>query len=74
MLTFLARRAVVALLVCLTVLTFSFALTRLGGDLAISIGGANATAADIEVIRKAYGLDRPLIEQFFSWAARAVRM
>ena len=71
MLTFLARRAVVALLVCLTVLTFSFALTRLGGDLAISIGGANATAADIEVIRKAYGLDRPLIEQFFSWAARA---
>ncbi len=71
MLTFLARRAVVALLVVLTVLTFSFALTRLGGDLAISIGGPSATAADIEVIRKAYGLDRPLIEQFFSWAGRA---
>ena len=71
MLTFLARRAVVALLVCLTVLTFSFALTRLGGDLAISIAGPNATAADIETIRRAYGLDRPMIEQFLSWAGRA---
>ncbi len=71
MLTFLARRALVALLVCMTVLTFSFTLTRLGGDLATSIAGANATAADIEQIRKAYGLDRPLVEQFFTWASRA---
>ena len=71
MLTFLARRALLALLVCLAVLTFSFALTRLGGDLAISIAGPNATAADIEVVRKAYGLDRPLLEQFVGWAGRA---
>ena len=71
MLTFLARRALLALLVCLAVLTFSFALTRLGGDLAISIAGPNATAADVEVVRKAYGLDRPLVEQFVSWAGRA---
>src|SRR6185295_16483778 len=70
MLTFLARRALLALLVCLAVLTFSFALTRLGGDLAISIAGPNATAA-VDVVRKAYGLDRPLVEQFVSWAGRA---
>ena len=69
---FLLRRLLVAFLVCTTVLVFAFALTRLSGDLAISIGGANASAADIEIIRKAYGLDRPVIEQFFDWVGRAV--
>jgi peptide/nickel transport system permease protein len=58
MLRFLMRRAILALLVCLTVLVISFALTRLSGDLAISIAGPNATAQDIEIIRKNYGLDR----------------
>jgi len=71
MLQFLLRRALVALLVSVAVLTFAFALTRLSGDLAISIGGPNATAADIEVIRKAYGLDRPMILQFLDWVGRA---
>jgi peptide/nickel transport system permease protein len=71
MLQFLARRLLVALLVCATVLTFAFVLTRLGGDLAISIAGANATAEDIEVVRKAYGLDKPLVQQFFDWVGRA---
>jgi peptide/nickel transport system permease protein len=71
MFMFLARRLLVAALVCIAVLVFAFALTRLSGDLAISIGGPNATAADIEIIRKAYGLDRPLVEQFFSWTTRA---
>ena len=69
---FLLRRFLVAVLVCITVLVFAFALTRLSGDLAISIGGANASAADIAVIRKAYGLDRPVIEQFFDWVGRAL--
>lgn len=72
MLQFLARRLVVALLVRITVLTFAFALTRLSGDLAISIAGPNSTAADIEIIRKAYGLDRPVIQQFFDWVGRAI--
>ena len=72
MLQFLARRLLVALLVCITVLTFAFALTRLSGDLAISIAGPNSTAADIEIIRKAYGLDRPVIQQFFDWVGRAM--
>ncbi len=71
MVLFLFRRLVVALLVCTAVLIFAFALTRLSGDLAISIAGPNATANDIEVVRKAYGLDRPLIEQFFDWVGRA---
>jgi peptide/nickel transport system permease protein len=71
MLQFLARRLLVTLLVCVTVLTFAFALTRLSGDLATAIAGPQATATDIEVIRKAYGLDRPIVEQFFDWVGHA---
>ena len=60
MLRFLIRRLIVAMLVVATVMTLAFILTRLSGDLAISIAGPNATQADIEAVRKAYGLDRPL--------------
>ncbi|MCC6718381.1 MAG: ABC transporter permease [Acetobacteraceae bacterium] len=73
MLMFLARRALIALLVTLTVLTISFALTRLSGDLAVAIAGPQATAADVDVIRRAYGLDRPLTVQFFAWVTSALR-
>lgn len=72
MLRFLVRRLIVALLVAATVMTLAFILTRLSGDLAISIAGPNATAADIEAVRKAYGLDRPVLEQFFDWVGRAL--
>ena len=72
MLRFLVRRLIVALLVAATVMTLAFILTRLSGDLATSIAGSNATAADIEAIRKAYGLDRPVYAQFFDWVGRAV--
>lgn len=69
MLKFLARRALLAILVMLTVLTISFALTRLSGDVAVSMAGPQATQQDVETIRKAYGLDRPLPVQFVSWVA-----
>ena len=73
MLRFLLRRLTVALLVALTVLTLSFLLTRLSGDLAISIAGPNATQSDVEIIRHAYGLDRPLALQYLDWLVRAVQ-
>ncbi len=69
---FLLRRLAVALLVAMTVLTLSFMLTRLSGDLAISIAGPNASQEDVELIRRAYGLDRPLVVQYFDWIGRAV--
>ena len=53
-------------------MTLAFVLTRLSGDLAISIAGPNATQADVEAVRKAYGLDRPLVAQFFDWVGRAL--
>src|SRR5215469_5071344 len=72
MLQFFVRRLIVAVLVAATVMTLAFILTRLSGDLAISIAGPNATQADVEAVRKAYGLDRPLLMQFFDWVGRAV--
>jgi peptide/nickel transport system permease protein len=73
MLQFFRRRATVAVLVALTVLTLSFLLTRLSGDLAISIAGPNASQQDIEMIRAVYGLDRPLWVQYFDWLWRALQ-
>jgi peptide/nickel transport system permease protein len=70
MLRFLLRRLLMALLVAATVLTLSFVLTHLSGDLAISIAGPNATPADVELIRSTYGLDRPLWIQFLDWLGR----
>jgi ABC-type dipeptide/oligopeptide/nickel transport system permease component len=71
MLLFIFRRLLLAALVCLTVLVVSFTLTRLSGDLAASIAGPNASAADIAIITRNYGLDRPLVVQFFDWAGHA---
>src|SRR5262249_864191 len=67
----LVRRLIVAFLVAATVMTLAFILTRLSGDLAISIAGPNATQADVEAVRKAYCLDRPPVVQFFDWAGPA---
>src|SRR5260370_11165702 len=69
--SFIFRRLWLAVLVCLTVLVVSFTLTRLSGDLAASIAGPNASAADIAIITRNYGLDRPLVVQFLDWAGHA---
>jgi ABC-type dipeptide/oligopeptide/nickel transport system permease component len=68
---FILRRLWLAALVCLTVLVVSFLLTHLSGNLAASIAGPNATAADVAIITKNYGLDRPLVVQFLDWAGHA---
>ena len=72
MLRLIARRLAIGVLVAFTVMTLAFLLTRLSGDLAISIAGPSATQADVEIVRKAYGLDRPLYVQFFAWTGRAL--
>jgi peptide/nickel transport system permease protein len=61
-----------ALVVCAAVVGISFLLTRLSGDLAVSVAGPNATASDIEAVRLAYGLDKPLAVQFLNWAVDAL--
>lgn len=73
MLAYLAKRLFVALLVALTVSIITFSLLHLSGDLAQSLAGPSATAADVEQVRKAYGLDRPLPVQYAEWIGKAVR-
>src|ERR1700724_3121452 len=68
---FIFRRLLVASRVGLPVLGLSCILTRLSGDLAASIAGPNASAADVAIITKNYGLDRPLVVQFLEWAGHA---
>ncbi len=60
-------------LTLLGLLTLLFFLVRLKGDPAAVLAGPSATPADLEAIRAAYGLDRPLgvqYAQFISGAAR----
>jgi ABC-type dipeptide/oligopeptide/nickel transport system permease component len=73
MLPFVLKRLGLALLVALTVSLISFALLRLSGDVASAIAGEGARAEDIELVRKTYGLDRPLVVQYLDWLWRTVR-
>ncbi|HZS84315.1 MAG TPA: ABC transporter permease [Stellaceae bacterium] len=72
MLAFALKRLALALLVALTVSIVSFSLLRLSGDLAQALAGPSATAADVEAVRKAYGLDQPLWVQYLAWARQAL--
>jgi ABC-type dipeptide/oligopeptide/nickel transport system permease component len=72
MLIYTAKRAALALLVGLTVAVVCFLLVRLSSDVATALAGEGATMADIETVRRAYGLDRPLVVQFLEWLGRAL--
>ena len=72
MLNFMSRRLFVAVLVAFTVSVIAFSLLRLSGDLATMIAGEDASAQDIEIIRKQYGLDRPYYIQYIDWLGSAV--
>lgn len=72
MLGYFLRRSLVAVLVAVTVSIISFALLHLSGDLAQALAGPSATAKDVEQVRHAYGLDRPLPIQYLDWAAKVL--
>ncbi|MFE7842474.1 ABC transporter permease [Streptomyces sp. NPDC057474] len=61
----------VTVLVVVT-LTF-FVLHAFSGDIAASLSGNTATAAQIEVKRHQLGLDKPLVSQYGEWLSHAVR-
>jgi ABC-type dipeptide/oligopeptide/nickel transport system permease component len=69
---FIAKRLGLALLVALAVSIISFFLLRLSGDVATAIAGEGARQEDIEMVRKTYGLDRPLLVQYFDWLVRTL--
>jgi len=67
MLAFMIRRLGLAVLVALTVSVLAFLLLHLSGDPAVALAGEGARQADIDMIRKAYGLDRPIAVQYADW-------
>ncbi|MEO8279849.1 MAG: ABC transporter permease [Ideonella sp.] len=73
MLIYILKRLGLALLVALAVSMIAFGLLRLSGDPAIAIAGEGATQADIAMVRKTYGFDRPLPVQYAEWLGRTVR-
>ncbi len=73
MLAFIAKRLGLALMVALAVSAISFFLLRLSGDVATAIAGEGARQEDIEMVRRAYGLDRPLLVQYFDWLWHVLR-
>src|SRR5262245_49758305 len=70
---FLVRRAAWAGLVLLAVGILTFLLTFVApGDPARAVAGRNASAEAVERIRHALALDRPLLEQLWSYFVRVL--
>ena len=61
-----------AVLVAVTVSIIGFALLRVSGDLAADLAGEDATPEEVAEIATLYGLDKPLHEQYFVWASKAL--
>ncbi len=71
MLQYALKRAVLALLVALTVSLVCFMLVNLSTDVATAMAGEGATAETIDAIPPQYGFDRPLPVQYLEWLGRA---
>src|SRR5262245_49741940 len=69
------RRALQALplLLLISLLVFLLIHAAPGGPLAIYLSNPNVRPEDIERLRHALGLDRPLWQQYWSWLAAFVR-
>jgi peptide/nickel transport system permease protein len=73
MLAYLLKRLGLAVLVALTVSIIAYMLLYLSGDPALAIAGEGARQADIDLIRKTYGFDRPIIVQYGDWLLKLVK-
>ncbi|HYD07045.1 MAG TPA: ABC transporter permease [Reyranella sp.] len=72
MLTYVASRALRALLTILFVMTFAFVVLRLSGDPALTIMSVDAPPEAIKAFREAWGLDRPIWEQYLAYIGHAL--
>jgi len=72
MLRFISQRLLVTALVIAVTSMVAFSLVHLSGDPAVAMAGENASPADVESIRRSYGLDRPIAEQYLTWVGRFV--
>lgn len=62
------RQFLLTVAVLIAVSIIGFVLLRASGDLALRIAGAESLTEDVERIRVAHGLDRPLAIQYLDWA------
>jgi len=70
---YVLRRLVLLIVACFVTTIIVFLLLRLlPGDLALVVGGTEATPDRIEAIRQELGLDRPLVAQYFEWLGGAL--
>jgi peptide/nickel transport system permease protein len=72
MLGYISKRLGLAVLVALTVSIIAYMLLYLSGDPALAIAGEGARQADIDMVRKTYGFDQPIIVQFWNWVLKLV--
>src|SRR6476661_9211380 len=68
MLSYVTKRLGLALLVALTVSILAYLLVFLSGNPALALAGEGARQADIEMVRKIHGFDRPILVQYGAWA------
>lgn len=73
MAAFILKRICLALLVAMTVSFIGFMILNMTGDPAAALAGPDASAEEIEFVRKKYGLDRPLIAQYLDWGSRILK-
>jgi len=71
MLLFATSRLLRAALTILFVMTFAFVVLRLSGDPALLIMSVDAPPEAIKAFRQAWGLDRPIWDQYLSYIAHA---
>lgn len=67
MLIYALKRGALALSVAFTISLVAFLLLNFATDPASLMAGDEADLADVELIRKQFGFDRPLYVQYFSW-------
>ena len=71
---FLIRRSLLTLLMLFGLLTITFFISRISpGDPAALAAGPDASAEMIDKIRKEYGLDRPIIEQYLIYVKKVLQ-
>jgi ABC-type dipeptide/oligopeptide/nickel transport system permease component len=73
MATYITRRLIQGVFVLLCVSLICFIIFRYTGDPVVTLAGVYSTLKDREEIRKAYGLDRPVIVQYGRFIAGAAR-
>ena len=56
----------------MTVSIIAYMLLYLSGDPALAIAGEGARQADIDMVRKTYGFDQPIIVQFGNWVLKLI--